>query len=90
MAGHAATITGLHVYDYMETKYRLPCAVAGFTPVDILSAIYEILELIRTGQAKVINCYGRVVNEYGNPTANRILSEVFNLVPGNWRGITAH
>ncbi|MCP4757437.1 MAG: hydrogenase formation protein HypD [Proteobacteria bacterium] len=87
LAGHAATITGIHVYDYMETKYRLPCVVAGFTPVDILSAILELLRSIRTGRSEVVNAYSRIVNEHGNPAALSNMEEVFDRVPGIWRGI---
>ncbi|MFH2131396.1 MAG: hydrogenase formation protein HypD [bacterium] len=87
LPGHAVTITGVHVYDYMENIYHLPCVVAGFTPVDILSAIWNLLGSIKTGSCKVINAYSRVVPEHGNPTALALMESVFDLVPGVWRGI---
>lgn len=87
LAGHAVTITGIHAYDYMETKYHLPCVAAGFTPVDIFSAIHTLLRLIQSNQAKVLNGYRRVVNDDGNLSAKQALADVFDLVPGNWRGI---
>ncbi len=87
LAGHAATITGVHVYDYMETKYQVPSAVAGFTPVDILSAIFEVLKFVKSGKSGVINTYSRVVKEHGNQAALKIMDDVFDLVPGIWRGI---
>jgi hydrogenase expression/formation protein HypD len=87
LAGHAATITGRQAYDYMETRYRLPCVIAGFTPVDILSAIAALLEAIRDGRCSVMNTYSRVVADNGNTVAQQMLAAVFDLVPGNWRGI---
>lgn len=87
LAGHAATITGIEPYQYMETKYNLPGVVAGFTPVDILSAISRVLEVIHEGNPKVINAYSRVVNDDGNLKAREIMNSVFDLVPGVWRGI---
>lgn len=87
LAGHAATITGLPPYAYMETSYRLPCTVAGFTPVDILSAIRMVLASVERQEAKVTNAYTRVVKDEGNPAALAIMDQVFDLVAGNWRGI---
>ncbi|MCP4754845.1 MAG: hydrogenase formation protein HypD [Proteobacteria bacterium] len=87
LAGHAATITGIRAYDYMETQYRLPSVVAGFTPVDILSAILVLLQSVQAGDHKIINGYSRVVNDEGNKTALAIMDQVFDRIPGVWRGI---
>ncbi len=87
LAGHAATITGIVPYRYMEREYRLPAVVAGFTPVDILTAIYRVLTMVRAKQAKVVNAYSRVVKDEGNTKATKLMSDVFDLVPGVWRGI---
>lgn len=87
LPGHAVTITGIHVYDFVEKDYQLPCVVAGFTPVDILSAILRLLESIESGNNTVVNAYSRVVQEHGNRTAIDLMRSVFDLVPGVWRGI---
>lgn len=89
LAGHAATITGTQPYQYMETKYRLPSVIAGFTPVDILSALQKVLSAVEKGESKVMNAYGRVVKEKGNPAALKMMDDVFDLIPGVWRGITS-
>ncbi|WP_372881707.1 hydrogenase formation protein HypD [Psychromonas sp.] len=89
LAGHAGTITGLEVYDFMRDEYRLPCAAAGFEPVDILLAIRKLLTLIKNNQHDVINCYRRVMKNTGNKIGQQCLSEVFALEPGTWRGIGA-
>ncbi len=87
LAGHAATITGVEPYKYMEDEFKLPCVVAGFTPVDILSAILRVLKSIESGDVRVKNAYSRVVNDGGNKAVLSMMNEVFDLVPGIWRGI---
>lgn len=87
LAGHATTITGLGAYDFMRDQFKLPCATAGFEPVDILLAICELLKLIKNNQHDVINCYTRVIKNQGNLIAQKCLHEVFYLKPGIWRGI---
>lgn len=87
LPGHAVTITGIHAYDFVQQDYHLPCVVAGFTPVDILTAIWKLLVAIQEGSCKTINAYSRVVQEHGNRTAQELMNSVFDLVPGVWRGI---
>ena len=87
LAGHAATITGIHAYDFMEQEYKLPCVVCGFEPVDILAAILNLLQQIKNKQSKVINLYKRIVNDNGNEIMLKMLDAVFDLLPGIWRGI---
>ncbi len=87
LPGHAVTITGVHAYDFVEQDYQLPCVVAGFMPVDILTAIWKLLLSIQEGSCKTINAYSRVVQENGNRTALDLMDTVFDLIPGVWRGI---
>ena len=87
LAGHATAITGLRVYDFMRDEFELPCATAGFEPVDILLSIRELLKQIKSGQHDVINCYSRVIKKEGNLIGQKCLNEVFALKPGIWRGI---
>ncbi|WP_037027687.1 hydrogenase formation protein HypD [Psychromonas aquimarina] len=87
LAGHATAISGLGVYDFMHDEFKLPCAAAGFEPVDILLAVRELLKQIKNSQHEVINCYPRVIREEGNLVAQKCLNEVFDLKPGVWRGI---
>jgi hydrogenase expression/formation protein HypD len=42
-------------------QYRIPCAVGGFEPVDILGAIHALVEQIEGGGSRVENCYQRAV-----------------------------
>lgn len=87
LAGHAAAITGIHAYDFMVDEYQLPCVVSGFEPVDILLGILHLLQLIKAGDARVVNAYPRVVRDAGNTVAMALLDKVFVRQPGIWRGI---
>ncbi len=86
-AGHAATITGYGVFEPHVEKYGLPIVVAGFEPLDILYGFGRLLELIRDGEAKIVNAYPRSITREGNAVAQRLLWTVFETLPGEWRGI---
>jgi hydrogenase maturation factor len=48
---------------------RLPMAVAGFTPVSLLAALYSVLRQSLEGHPFLDNCYPEVVRPGGNPVA---------------------
>ena len=85
--GHVSTITGIHIYDFIAEKYRIPCVVSGFEPLDILETILMLIRLVNEGQGKVANQYTRSVKENGNPKAREIMLEVFEESDSNWRGL---
>jgi hydrogenase expression/formation protein HypD len=86
-AGHVCTVMGYTEYEPLAQKYNVPIVVTGFEPVDILQGIYLCVKQLETGQATVDNQYARSVRREGNETAQRILREVFEIVPRRWRGI---
>jgi hydrogenase expression/formation protein HypD len=86
-AGHAATVTGTDVFESVVERHDLPVVVAGFEPLDVLAALVFLLEDLRDGEATVTNAYPRCVADAGNERARTALWEVFERVPGEWRGI---
>jgi len=86
-AGHAATITGVDPLEEVVDRHGLPVVVGGFEPLDILLGLVRLVEDVRDGAAAVTNAYPRCVSEAGNPAAQAALWEVFERVPGEWRGI---
>lgn len=86
-AGHVCTITGLDEYVPVAKRYNVPVVVTGFEPLDILHGIAMTVEQLESGRAVVENQYARVVRPEGNPTARRIVSEVFSVCDRAWRGI---
>jgi len=86
-AGHAATITGWEIFEPFVERHGIPVVVAGFEPLDILSGLVKLLEVIRDGQKRVVNMFPRCVTRAGNLMAQEQLWKVFRPVGGRWRGI---
>lgn len=86
-AGHAAAITGWRIFERFVQRHGIPVVVGGFEPLDILSALVELVEIIRSGEPKVANAYPRAVEPEGNRNAQEALWEVFEPFSGVWRGI---
>jgi len=85
--GHVSTIIGMKPYDVFPRAYRMPTVVAGFEPLDVLFAVSMLLQQIKNDEAKLENEYSRVVALDGNVKAQKLISQVFNVVDGNWRGL---
>lgn len=85
--GHVATIMGPEQWRFVPESHGIPAAVAGFEPDSLLAALYSLLRQHLSGKAFLDNCYGRVARPQGNPTAQRLLRESFDVVDANWRGI---
>lgn len=85
--GHVATIMGAKEWRFVCEKHHIPTAVSGFEPQSLLAAIHAVLQQQRESRSRLENCYGAVVSEDGNPTAQRLLGEAFDIVDANWRGI---
>jgi len=87
MPGHVSVIIGLKAYAGLFETYRIPCAVAGFEPADILRAISMLVDQIETGTPAVENAYPRAVTHAGNTKAQKIMETVFKVEDANWRGL---
>lgn len=87
LPGHVSTIIGADAYVPLFDKKPVACAIAGFEPLDMLEAIYEITKQIASGDPKLHNSYRRVVTGDGNQKAKAVLSDVFENSDANWRGV---
>ncbi|MCB1015762.1 MAG: hydrogenase formation protein HypD [Acidimicrobiales bacterium] len=86
--GHVSTVVGTTVYDFVALEHGLPLVVAGFEPLDVLTAVAMLLAQLREGRCEVENEYERVVRREGNPVALALLDEVFRTRPAfEWRGL---
>lgn len=85
--GHVCTITGYEGFCRLSEKFKLPVAVTGFEPVDILQGILLIILLLENEKYEAVNQYSRSVKKTGNLHSVRVLNEVFEIVDRNWRGI---
>ena len=84
---HVSAIIGAKAYEPFSAKYRKPCVVAGFEPLDILSGINMITTQISNGESKVENNYARVVKYEGNPKAREFINTYLEPADAQWRGI---
>ena len=85
--GHVTTVIGAKAYLPMAEKYRVPCVVTGFEPVDILRGIYMLVEQIEKDDARVEIEYTRGVTFEGNRAAIAMMEEVFEPCDAPWRGL---
>ena len=84
--GHVSAITGSAAWEFLPREYGVSCAVSGFEPLDILSAIGALVQAVIAEQPAVINTYARGVRAEGNLVARQLLARVFEVRPANWRG----
>jgi len=85
--GHVSTIIGLKPYEIFPNVYGMPTVVAGFEPLDVLFGVYMILKQLKEGKPRLENEYTRAVRCEGNPKAQKLMREIFDVVDGGWRGI---
>lgn len=86
-AGHVCTVMGFEEYFPLAQRFRVPIVVTGFEPLDILQGVLMCVRQLESGRAEVENQYTRCVRREGNETAQRLVAEVFRIVPRKWRGV---
>ena len=84
--GHVSTIIGTQPYEFISKKYNVPQVVAGFEPLDVLMAVWMLVQQIEKGEAFVQNEYTRAVHEKGNLKAQQAINKVFKPGDIKWRG----
>lgn len=85
--GHVATIMGEGEWRFVPERHHLPAAIAGFSALELIVATRAALAQWRAGRPALVNCYAAAVRADGNPTARRLLGEVFVVRDAGWRGI---
>ena len=84
--GHVTTVIGSNGWRFLPDDYGIPCAIAGFEPLDILRAILALVEMVEASQPDVNNTYARSVRPGGNAGAQQALEQVFEVADAEWRG----
>ncbi|MBY5992398.1 hydrogenase formation protein HypD [Ferrimonas balearica] len=88
--GHVSMVVGQSPYQFIVDEYDKPVVIAGFEPIDFLTALLGVVRQIAEGRAEVENAYKRAVQSAGNAIAQRAMAEVFTLAPqSDWRGLGA-
>lgn len=86
-AGHVCAVMGYWEYEPIAEKYRVPIVVTGFEPLDLLQGIHMAVKALEEGRWGVENQYARAVTRDGNPPAQKLVAEVFEVCDRKWRGI---
>jgi hydrogenase expression/formation protein HypD len=85
--GHVTTVIGSAAWEFLPARYGVPVAIAGFEPLDILSAIAALVDMAEDGRPAVANAYARSVSVRGNLTALAAMERVFEVSTAAWRGL---
>jgi hydrogenase expression/formation protein HypD len=86
-AGHVCSVMGTSQYEPLASRHQAPIVVTGFEPLDLLDGIRRCVLQLEEGRGEVENAYPRAVRPEGNPTAQAMLAEVFEVCDRSWRGI---
>ncbi len=86
-AGHVCTIMGMDEYEPLTERYQIPIVVTGFEPVDLAQGILMAVRQLERGEHHLENQYSRVVRPEGNPEAQKVIGQVFEVNDREWRGI---
>ncbi len=87
LPGHVSAISGARAYRPLLARHPIPAVISGFTPVDVLRTVAELVQQVVEGRAELSNLYSRVVREAGNPTAWALVERTFLPVAARWRGL---
>jgi hydrogenase expression/formation protein HypD len=85
--GHVSTVMGPEEWEFVVRDHGMPAAVAGFTPVSLLAAMYSVLRQLQEHKPFLDNCYPEVARPGGNLQARRQLEDTMDVVDAAWRGI---
>lgn len=87
LAGHVCAVMGYWEYPPLAEKFKVPMAVTGFEPLDIVQGILTAVQLLEAGRVEVVNAYQRAVTFEGLKAAQETISRVFMECDRKWRGI---
>ncbi|WP_216828475.1 hydrogenase formation protein HypD [Alkalihalobacterium elongatum] len=87
LPGHVSVVLGKNSYDFLKEEYKMPGVIAGFEPVQLLSSIYKLLDLLLNEKNNIINDYTYMVTDEGNVVAQQYMKKYLQLYDEDWRGI---
>jgi hydrogenase expression/formation protein HypD len=86
-AGHVCAIMGIEEYAPLVERYKIPIVITGFEPVDLVQGILMVVRQLEKGVYELENQYSRIVRPEGNPEAQKVIEQVFEVSDREWRGI---
>jgi len=86
--GHVCTITGPHSFDAVANDFKIPVAISGFFPIDLIRALENLILQTHARSYNVVNTYSRSVKSEGNILAQEAVAQTFTLRQAfAWRGL---
>ena len=85
--GHVSVIIGSNAYKPIAQKYKKPCVVGGFEPIQIILAIDRIVTQLVNNRYEVENVYSIAVKPQGQKYALELINETFEPTNSNWRAL---
>jgi hydrogenase expression/formation protein HypD len=85
--GHVSAIIGSRPWEFIARDYGIPCVVSGFEPLDILQSVDMLVAQVENDKSEVEIAYRRGVQPEGNQQALRLMEQVFEPCPAQWRGM---
>jgi hydrogenase expression/formation protein HypD len=85
--GHVCAVMGYEEYEPISARFHVPIVITGFEPLDILQGTLMTIRQLETERAEVENEYSRILDRAGNTTAQKLVSQVFEIGDRKWRGI---
>jgi hydrogenase expression/formation protein HypD len=86
LPGNVTVVAGESGYAFLTDELRKAAAVAGFEPEEIMAALVDLARQVASGEYRIGAYRTRDVPRSGNPTALRLMSEVFEPCDALWRG----
>lgn len=84
---HVSVITGSDEYKSLANEFKLPIAVSGFEPVDLMDGILNLVRQINASTYEIYNEYSRAVKPQGNQKAKELIDKYFKYCDFSWRGL---
>jgi hydrogenase expression/formation protein HypD len=85
--GHVCSVVGYIDYEELSREFGVPIVVGGFEPLDLIQAIRMLVAQLEEGRAETENQYVRSAFREGNPHAQQVVAEVFEVADRKWRGM---
>ncbi len=85
--GHVSIILGANAYQPVVDTWQMPCVIAGFEPMNMLTGIAALVEQVVSGSPAVENVYSVAVSPEGNEVAQALLDRVFTPGSATWRAM---
>jgi len=85
--GHVSAVIGSRPWEFIARDYGIPCVVSGFEPLDILQCVDMLTAQVENSESTVEIAYRRGVRYEGNLHALKLMEQVFEPCPAQWRGV---